>query len=183
MRSVVLTAAFIGAAVLGGCATVPEAAFDTSFSRSEIAALTAHDFDLDPDAAARALRPTYKKYGAPHAYVSGFMSSVNDPTLSRLYGSGQMRAKLRRDDHTFWQINGQGLSGHLTPIKTAHLVYDVAEIGSLEDVLSSVGTLSKRAQVFTIFERHVDGQIVVTLHRTDDLPQSSVMQTLSFFEN
>ena len=174
------TLVIIIAGVLTACATAP-ISFDNRFRVDELAVFIADDFGADRSAAARALRPVYKKYGAPHAYVSGHMSSVNDPMLNRLYGSGDVRSKLRRDTHTFWQVNGEALSDYLDPIKTAHLVYDTDRLDGVADLLTRVGNLSKQGKVFTIFERELDGQIVVTLHRTDDLSRESTLKDLTFF--
>ncbi|WP_371397222.1 EipA family protein [Fretibacter rubidus] len=169
------------ACVLTACATAPES-FDNRFGSGEISVFIADDFGADRSAAARALRPVYKKYGAPHAYISGHMSSVNNPMLSRLYGSGDVRSKLRSDSHIFWQLNGDALSGYLSPIRTAHLVYDTDRLEDLTQVLSTVGALSKQGKTFTLFERELDGQIVVTLHRTDDLARDASLQDLMFFQ-
>ncbi|MGB0907347.1 MAG: EipA family protein [Maricaulaceae bacterium] len=167
---------------LAACATPNNDVYDETFSRSEIASFSATYFDINEAAAARALKPTYKKYGAPHAYISGHMSSVDDVTLSRLYGSGEVRAKLRLPKHTFWKINGDDLQNHFEPIKTAHLVYETARLEDLPERLTHIGNLTKRGQVFTIFERVVDDQIVITLHRSNDLPERAKLNDLHFFQ-
>lgn len=168
--------------IVAGCQSVPDT-YDTRFTRSEIASFTASNFDGLEGTAARALRPTYEKYGAPHIYVSGYMSSVNDPEISRLYGSGEATTKLRPRAHTFWTVEGAGLSQHLDPIQTAHLIYDVDRLDRLRDRLSAIGSLSNRGKVLPVFERQIDGQIVVTLHPTDALRSGSRLETLSFFHH
>lgn len=166
---------------LGACASAP-ATFDRRFNPAELAAFTARDFALDTDAAERALRPTIKKHGAPHAYIFGYMSSVDEPAIHRLYGSGAVRSKTRLDSHTFWTIDGQGLTGNFSPIRTAHLVYDIDRLDTLTETLSAIGSVSRRGSVFTVFERKVDGQIVVTLHRTGDLAEKSALEILTFYD-
>ena len=166
---------------LSACKTAPEL-FDTSFNRTEIANFTSVDFDIEMDAAEQALKPTYKKYGAPHAYVFGHMSSVFDPNLSRLYGSGEIRTKLQQNTHTFWAINGDALSEHYNPIKTAHLIYDINDFEDVTNIFNSIGTLTNRGQVFTIFERKYGEKIIVTLHKTDDLPKDTHFNSLQFYK-
>lgn len=156
--------------------------FDNRFNRTEIANFTSTDFDIKNDAAARALKPTYEKYGAPQAYVFGHMSSVFDPDLSRLYGHGEVRAKLKLKTHTFWTIDGTDLTDHYTPIKTAHLIYDLNNFTNLSEILESVGTLTNRGQVFTVFERKHDNQIIVTLYKTDDLSNDTHFDSLRFYQ-
>lgn len=166
--------------LLMSCASSPKS-FDETFSRSEIAHMTSGYFDLDSDAAVRALKPTYQKYGAPHIYVSGLMSAVVDDTIERLHGTGQTARKLALPDTVYWAIQGKGLPTQTRPIKTAHLIYNKVEIEDIENALSSIGKLSRRGQVFTVFERETDGQIVVTLNLTDDLGETAELETVRFF--
>lgn len=173
------TALLVSALLLSSCATAP-IAFDETFSRAEIASMTGDYFDLQSSTVARALKPTYAKYGAPHIYVSGLMSAVADENDRRLHGMGQTAVKLAASEDVYWSISGQDLPRQTRPIKTAHLIYNKVEIESLEDALSHVGSLSNRGQVFTVFERETDGQIVVTLNLTQDLPKDAKLERVSF---
>ena len=174
-RPIILFSAF----ALTACASSPDV-FDETFSRSETAQMTSEYFDLERAAAARALKPTYKKYGAPHIYVSGQMSAVADDSAQRLHGTGQTTAKLARPELIYWAIQGKDLPRETRPIKTAHLIYNKVDIENLEEVLGSIGALSHRGQTFTIFERETDGQIVVTLNLTQDLGEIAKLETVSF---
>ncbi len=164
--------------LLTACASSPPV-FDETFSSSEIAAMTSEYFNLDTRAAGLALKPTYAKYGAPHIFISGNMSAADDQS-NRLHGVGQSAAKLEASESVYWLVTGEDLPAQSRVIKTAHLIYDKVKIESLEDVLSSVGSLSRRGQIFTVFEREADGQIVVTLHLTDDLPKNASLDTIQF---
>ena len=168
------------ALLLTACATTNDAVFEGQYSGSEIAEMTSEHFDvLEADARA-ALKPAFKKYGAPHAYIDGLMSSVDMPKSNHLYGSGNFKTKVSLDAHTFWRINGDNLAGHLAPVKTAHLVYEAMRLDPLSKELKFTETLTKRGQKFTVFERKVDNDIVITIHKSDELPQST-FETISFF--
>lgn len=166
---------------LSACATNPKSSTSSeTFSVEETAKLTATYFGLERSETARALQPTFKKYGEPHIYISGLMSSLADPEYSRLYGTGSSRQKRYRPQNLFWKIEGEELVGHMRPIKTAHLVYNKSDIEALEHALSSLGSLSRRGRIFTVFERQADEQIVVTVHRSDDLPPAATFETIAF---
>lgn len=164
---------------LSACAST-HTTFDETFSRTEVADMTSEYFDLESDAAARALKPTYQKYGAPHIYISGLMSAVADDTIERLHGMGQTVTKLALPDTVYWAIQGKDLQSQTRPVKTANLIYNKVDIKDLEPALRSIGKLSQRGQVFTVFEREIDGQIVVTLNLTGDLPKAAQLKAIYF---
>lgn len=167
---------------LAACATSPSETFDTRYSDSEIAAMTAEHFDVLQKEAKAALGPAFKKYGAPHAYIDGMMSSVNVPNLNYLYGSGHFKTKLSLDEHTFWRVDGENLSGHLAPVKTAHLVYETLRLDPLSNTFEFSETLNKRGQKFTVFERKVGNEIVITVHKSSDLSQTK-LEGVNFFRD
>ena len=168
--------------ILVGCAS-PSNPYDISYDRAEIARLSSDHFGKKEKELSEALRPVYRKYGSPYLFVSGQMSSVADPTLSRLYGSGRANYKLRPQEHTFWQIDGDSLAGHLRPMPAVHMVYDVTDIRTLKKPVQSVGSLNKKGKIFTLFERKMEGVIVVTVHQTADLPSEVTFDEIKFFEN
>ena len=168
--------------LLIGCVSSPKA-YNPSYDRAEIARLSSEHFGANEKDLLEALRPVYRKYGSPYLFVSGHMSSVADPTLSRLYGSGQASYKLTPQEHTFWQIDGENLAGHLRPMPAVHMVYDVTEINGLKQSLPTVGSLNKRGNIFTLFEREVEGMFVVTVHQTANLPGKVTFNKIRFFEN
>ena len=177
MKSIIVFFSFL---FLGGCATSSPGIFDTSYSTSEIAAMTAKHFDVLQKEAKSALQPAFKKYGKPDAYIDGLMSSVDIPDLDYLYGSGHFKTKLSLDEHTFWRVDGENLSGHLAPVKTAHLVYETLRLDPLSSSFEFSETLSKRGQTFTVFERKVGTKIIITVHKSEDLSQTK-LKTISFF--
>jgi hypothetical protein len=168
--------------MLTGCAG-PSKVFNPSYDRAEIAHLSSEHFGASEKELSEALRPVYRKYGNPYLFVSGQMSSVANPELSRLYGSGQASYKLTPQEHTFWQIDGENLAGHLKPMPAVHMIYDVTEIKRLKQPFATIGSLNKRGSVFTLFEREVEGMIVVTVHQTADLPGKVTFNKIRFFEN
>lgn len=175
----ILVSAFFGLSA-AACATTNQQTFEAQYSDTEIAKMTSKHFDvLEADAKA-ALKPTFAKYGAPHAYIDGLMSSVDMPQSNHLYGSGNFRTKLSLDAHTFWQINGDNLTGHLSPVKTAHLVYEAMRLDPLSEQLEFTETLSKRGQKFIVFERRMGNDIVITIHKSGALPKAS-FETIKFF--
>ncbi len=110
------------------------------------------------------------------------MSTTYNNEYSRLFGIGSLHVKRRLPEQLFWQIDGKGLYDLDEPISTVHLVYEVAQIDNLQQKLQSMGQLSKKGEVFTIFERRVADQIVITINRAIDFPQSAILLSLLFSE-
>jgi len=162
------------------CATSSGDVFDTSYSDKEIAKMASEHFNVLEGDARVALKPAFKKYGAPHGYIDGLMSSIDKTDANHLYGSGHLRTKLRLKEHTFWRVDGENLMGHLVPVKTAHLVYQTMRLDPLSDRLQFSETLTKRGQTFTVFERKIGDEIVITFHKTDDLPKTT-LESVRFF--
>jgi len=168
--------------LLTACATSPDTLFDEKFSDAEIAAMTAQHFEVMETDARAALRPAFKKYGAPHIYIDGLMSSVDLENSNHLYGSGNIKRKVRLKEHTFWRIDGENLSGHLAPVKTAHLVYEKIRLDPFSDTLEFSETLTKCGQKFTVFEREIDNKVVITVHKSEDL-QKTKLDSVKFFRD
>jgi len=70
----------------------------------------------------------------------------------------------------------------LVPVKTAHLVYETMRLDLLSNTLEFSETLTKRGQKFTVFERKIDDEIVITLHKSSDLPQTT-LESVRFFRD
>jgi len=168
--------------MLTGCVTSSTETFDVQYSDKEIAAMTAAHFNVLEDDAKVALKPAFKKYGRPHAYIDGLMSSVDEPNIDHLYGSGHFKTKLSLNKHTFWRVDGENLKGHLTPVKTAHLVYETMRLDPLSERLEFSETLTKRGQIFTMFERKIGNEIVITVHKSEDL-QKTTLDSVEFFRD
>jgi len=166
--------------VLTACATTETTEFASKYSDSEIAKMSAEHFEILEGDAKAALGPTFKKYGAPDAYIEGLMSSIDNPNANHLYGSGEFETKLSLKEHTFWRIDGENLAGHLEPVKTAHLVYETLRLDPLSNTLEFTETLTKRGQIFTVFERQLGSEIIITFHKSGELPQTT-LDSVSFF--
>lgn len=174
------------AAVLMGCASAGDQSqsnYDPTYKLSEVAVLSEGHFGLEKDAITQALRPTFKKYGRPRLFISGQMSSVDEPMAEWLYGQGLVRKKIGLPEHTFWRIEGQGLQGKFKPMKAAHLVYNRQDLKRLDTPLQAIGDLNRRGQTFTVFERAQEDLIIVTINKTEDLPETSKFNDIKFFEN
>jgi hypothetical protein len=167
---------------LSGCASLNQETYDDQYSASDIAEMSSDHFDVSLGDMGNALKPAFKKYGAPHGYVDGLMSSIDSANANYLYGSGHFKTKLRLREHTFWRVDGENLSGHLSPVKTAHLVYKARRLDPLSNSFEFSETLTKRGQKFTVFERKLGDEIVITFHKTADLPKSK-LQSVSFFHD
>ena len=72
--------------MLIGCASTAPNIEEDSFSRKDISVVLSAEFDGAQSEAARALKPSYEKFGAPKRYVSGNMSAVYESAENRLYG-------------------------------------------------------------------------------------------------
>ena len=163
------------------CASVTDQTFDHRYSSSEIAALTSEHFDVLETDAKAALKPAFAKYGAPDAYADGLMSSIDKAGANHLYGSGNFKTKLRLTESTFWRVDGENLHGHLDPVKTAHLVYKTLRLDPLRNHFKFEETLTKRGQTFTIFERLEGDEIIITLHKSNEL-QGTSLESIRFFD-
>jgi hypothetical protein len=150
----------------------------SQYNRDEIARLTHADFKAETAAMRKALKPTYAKYGAPHAYIRGNMSTVFDNPQSQIFGTGDFHAKLKLPDKAYWQISGTNLYNLETPIPTVHLIYDVKELPVLAKKHAAIGSLSKRGATFTVFEHKAQEHIVVTVYKTEDVYPSVHLQSL-----
>jgi len=177
MRNLIVILASFG---FNACATNTNKIFDERYSRFEVASLTAKHFKVSDLEVQRALKPTFKKYGRPHGYIDGLMSSIDEPEKNLLYGSGFFRTKLNLKKHTFWRVDGDRLAGHFTPIKTAHLVYDIVRLDPLSKSFEFSESLTKQGQKFSIFEHKVDNKIVITVHSIDEL-EDTQLDRVSFF--
>ena len=166
---------------MASCASTAEQGFDHSYSSSEIAALTSEHFEVLETDARAALKPAFSKYGAPDAYVDGLMSSTLTPNANHLYGSGDFKTKLHLSESTFWRVDGENLDGHLVPVKTAHLVYKTLRLDPLQNHFKFEETLTKRGQTFAVFERLEGDEIIITLHKTGELPNAS-LESIRFFD-
>lgn len=128
------------------------------------------------------MKPIYNKYHEAHAYINGYMSTALGDEIMRLHGSGDLKSKSMLTQHTYWQVRGKGFINMSNPIPATHLLYRkhqlLAEFGSMNYAES----FSKRGNSFTIFERELEDDIIMTVYRTQDLPVSSKMQQLSFTE-
>ncbi len=163
--------------MLVSCATAEVSYPENVFSRAEIAKVNADFFDVDIRTAGAALRPVYGKYGAPHIYIKGQMSAVYDSELERLFGTGTASPKFGLPDNVYWEIEGQNIFDLVKPIKTAHLIYKKEQLPFDTDY-ANIGELTARGQMFSVFERELDGRIVITLNQTKDLPKASAFETL-----
>ena len=163
--------------VCGGCTHMP-ASDSSQYNRDEIARLTHADFNAETAAMRKALKPTYAKYGAPHAYIRGNMSTVLDNPQSQIFGMGEFHAKLKLPDRAYWQMGGTNLYNLDTPIPTVHLIYDVKELPTRTKEYKAIGSLSKRGKTFTVFEHKADEHVVVTVYRTEDVYPSVHLQSL-----
>lgn len=74
------------------------------------------------------------------------------------------------------------MSGHFAPVKTAHLVYETMRLDPLSNTFEFSETLSKRGQTFTVFERKVGTEIIITVHKSDDLSQTH-LEDVRFFSD
>jgi len=179
MKKIILTVPVIA---LAACATSPSQIFDERYSNAEITEMTSNHFNVATADARVALKPAFKKYGAPHGYIDGMMSSVDNPNANHLYGSGHFKTKLRLKEHTFWRVEGENLTGHLAPVKTAHLVYQARRLDPLSNTLKFSETLTRRGQTFTVFERKIGDEIVITFHKSNDLPKTT-LESVRFFSD
>jgi len=164
---------------LTACASAPDAPIDISrYSHAEISAVVSSHFDSSASDASRALRPSFKKFGAPKRYVSGNMSAVHDASFERLYGLGDMHRRLALNKSVYWQIDGEALSADVHPIATVHLIYDQDQFD--EVTFASVEMQTRRGHNFTVFERKLGGQIIVSVYPTERLSKEADFKTLIF---
>jgi len=170
---------FIAGLYLSACASSPDAPIDVSrFSHTEISKVVSTHFDTPASAASQALRPSFKKFGAPKHYVSGNMSGVHDAAIERLYGLGDIHSRLALAKPVYWQIDGEGLAGDVAPIATVHLIYDEDQFDKV--TFASAQTETRRGHNFTVFERKLGAQIIVSVYPTERLSKEAEFKTLIF---
>jgi len=148
------------------------------YSHAEISAIVSSHFDRSLSDAAKALRPSFKKFGAPKHYVSGNMSAVHDAQFERLYGLGKISTRLALDRPVYWQIDGEALAGDVAPIATVHLIYDEEQFDEVTFAATQMET--RRGHSFTVFERRLGGQIIVSVYPTERLSKEAEFRTLVF---
>ncbi len=166
------------ASVLNGCAT--QKTYKSTYSRAEIGKISAEYFDVAEQAAIKALKPVYKKYGKPASIIKGYMSTSWEDPAKRLYGTGKFQTRLALPESLFWQISGDGLENMSRPIPTVHLVYEITQPYALKGEMSKIGSLDRRGEVFTVFERRTGRKIVVTINETQDLKPDIQFVSLLF---
>lgn len=171
---------FSGLMVLSGCASTSSPINYISYTRTEIASVASTHFDTKQNALQRSLKPTFKKYGQPNGYVSGHMSASLEDYKDRLLGTGAFQAKFKLSKGSYWEIDGIGLTGLNEPVPTIHLVYNETDIEKFKSVLARSDVIVRKDQIFTVFEQKVDNQVLVTVYRTADIPETSEMTTLRF---
>jgi len=165
---------------LVGCASSPSKFANISYSRSEISVVASNHFDAKGNALKRALKPTFAKYGQPNGYIVGQMSAAFDDYKDRLMGTGNFQAKFKLSKGTYWEIDGHGLKKLNKPLPAMHLVYHDTDITKFKSALTNSDVIFRKDQTFTVFEQKVDEQVLVTVYRTADIPESSNMDTLTF---
>lgn len=165
---------------LVGCASSPSNFAKISYTRSEISVVASQHFDVNEKALKRALKPTFAKYGQPNGYVAGQMSAAHDDYKDRLMGTGNFQAKFKLSKGTYWEIEGYGLTKLHNPVPAIHLVYHETDISKFKSTLTNSDVILRKGRTFTVFEQKVDEQVLVTVHRTLDIPGSSSMETLTF---
>lgn len=165
---------------LAGCVSSHSDFASKSYSKSEISIVASNHFDANRSALKRALKPTFAKYGKPNGYVVGQMSASFEDSKDRLLGTGEFQAKFKLSKGTYWEINGQGLTGLQKPMPAIHLVYDETDISKFKSILTNSDVILRRDQTFTVFEQKADEQVLVTVYQTADIPESSNMDTLIF---
>jgi len=165
---------------LAGCASSPTDVANTSYTRSEISILASNHFNVKDSALNRALKPSFAKYGQPKGYVLGQMSAAHEDDKDRLMGTGIFQAKFKLSKGTYWEIDGHGLKKLNKPLPAMHLVYHDTDITKFKSALTNSDVIFRKDQTFTVFEQKVDEQVLVTVYRTADIPESSNMDTLTF---
>lgn len=175
IRLVTLLSCGIG---LAGCATASGPVDMQSYSRADISIILSAKFDGSESDAARALKPSYDKFGAPQRYVSGNMSAVYESEGKRLYGAGDIYARLSLSHPVFWQIEGKDLAADVDPIKTVHLLYDKEDLR--QAAFGHIETEIRRGQSYTVFERDLGSRLVVSIYPTTRLSENADLKMITF---
>lgn len=165
---------------LTGCATVPQMIAPDEYAVSDIAIVMSTPFDARADALERALAPSYAKFGAPKAYITGLMSLPGGEGDQRLLGTGEHYAKHQLPRGTFWEIQGSGFAQLDGPMNAIHLLYDKSSAGDERGIYDALQPQYRRGATFTVFERVVDRRIVVTVYKTEQMPKQAELNGLSF---
>lgn len=161
---------------LSACATSPPVLNPNIYPKLEIDRAVSNYFDVSQSDVARALKPSFKKFGSPTIYVQGQMSAVHNAALERLYGTGEARKRLNRPENVYWQIDGNALGQSVSPVRTVHLVYQAVDSTAAEFSASNMDV--RRGQTFTVFERLQDDEIIVSLYPTKGLPPAARFDSL-----
>ena len=165
---------------LVGCASTEIIAEGDSYSRNDISIVLSTKFDSAQSEAARALKPSYEKFGAPKRYVSGNMSAVYESAENRLYGTGDLFARYTPAQPIFWQIDGAGLTANVDPIKTVHLLYDKQDLPLAP--YAQIKTEIRRGKSFTVFEQDLGQRLVVSIYPSQKLPKDAELEEI-YFQN
>jgi len=173
---------FIAVFALGltACASTPEQVGPNQYSVSDIAIVMSAPFDARADALERALAPSYAKFGAPKAYITGLMSLPGGEGDKRLLGTGEHYVKHQLPRGTFWEIQGSGFAPIEGPMNAVHLLYDKSSAGGAQGIYTAMQPQYRRGATFTVFERVVDGRIIVTVYKTENMPKQAELNGLSF---
>lgn len=161
-----------------GCASSPTSVDIESYSRADMSVVLSARFDGVQSEAARALKPSYEKFGAPKRYVSGNMSAVYESAQDRLYGSGDLFARFSLSYPVFWEIEGEAFAADVDPIKTVHLLYDKEELDQV--AFEAIEMEIRRGTSFTVFERDLGSRVVVSIYPTHKLSENAEFQTIRF---
>ena len=165
--------------MLIGCASTAPNIEEDSFSRKDISVVLSAEFDGAQSEAARALKPSYEKFGAPKRYVSGNMSAVYESAENRLYGTGDLFARYTPAQPIFWQIDGAGLTANVDPIKTVHLLYDKQDLPLAP--YAQIKTEIRRGKS-TVFEQDLGQRLVVSIYPSQKLPKDAELEEI-YFQN
>ena len=165
---------------LVGCASTEIIVEGDSYSRNDINIVLSTKFDSAQSEAARALQPSYEKFGAPKRYVSGNMSAVYESAENRLYGTGDLFARYTPAQPIFWQIDGAGLTANVDPIKTVHLLYDKQDLPLAP--YAQIKTEIRRGKSFTVFEQDLGLSLVVSIYPSQRLPKDAELEKI-YFQN
>jgi len=163
---------------LGACATAEPTQDIRAYGLNEMSVVISSHFDAPEGPVSKALKPSFDKFGAPQQYVTGRMSAINRAGLDRLYGSGEISKRFTLNQTVAWQIDGQALAGHMAPIASVHLVYNLEDLG--QSAFDKVDMETRRGTRFTVFERRDETQIIVSLYPSPALSSDAVLEKLSF---
>ena len=166
--------------VLTSCATSAVPVASDAYSADDLATVMSLQFDAKPGELKRALAPSFAKFGAPKAYVSGLMSLPAGEGDKRLLGTGEHHIKYKRPAYTFWELKGSGFAAIERPMNAMHLLYDKPYLDEAHNDYIAMTPEYRRGATFTVFEREIDGRVVVTVYRTADMPKQATLNALHF---